>query len=215
MIMLGMHPDPRSKSTPRLRRAQSKWRRRSRSRLPRSRRKKNPDELLASNVVSAQLVLYVFAESIECPCLCKGASSRSGTCRHNAYDRSQEKTNRSLCAGVCPRTMVQWYESEGGNGGFAPRAQRKQGSGIGSCKDLCCVLGFLHNIPLVEEKFLSELLLIVKKVKKFVVKKDQGWYSDAEMKTDLGWSVPGSHMYVYVYVCVCKNGPLCFRGAIC
>ena len=62
---------------------------------------------------------------------------------------------------------------------------------------------------------MSELLLIVKKVKKFVVKKDQGWYSDAEMKTDLGWSVPGSHMYVYVYVCVCKNGPLCFRGAIC
>lgn len=46
----------------------------------------------------------------------------------------------------------------------------------------------------MEEKFLSELLLIVKKVKKFVVKQDQGWYTESEMKTELGWSAPGSHM---------------------
>ena len=57
------------------------------------------------------------------------------------------------------------------------------------------MLGFLHF--LVEEVFLSELLLIVKKLKKFVVKKDQGWYTEAEMKADLKWSAPGSH------VCVC------------
>ncbi|CAE7888819.1 unnamed protein product [Symbiodinium necroappetens] len=38
-----------------------------------------------------------------------------------------------------------------------------------------------------KEKFLSELLLIVKKIKKFVLKQDQGWYSEAEMKSELGW----------------------------
>ncbi|CAE7259502.1 unnamed protein product [Symbiodinium sp. CCMP2592] len=39
-----------------------------------------------------------------------------------------------------------------------------------------------------KDKFMSELLLIVKKIKKFVVKRDQGWYTELEMKNDLGWA---------------------------
>ena len=45
------------------------------------------------------------------------------------------------------------------------------------------------NIPInIQEKFLSELEIIVKKTKKIEIKKDQGWYSELEMKNDLKWA---------------------------
>ncbi|CAE7295740.1 unnamed protein product [Symbiodinium sp. CCMP2592] len=43
-----------------------------------------------------------------------------------------------------------------------------------------------------QDKFFAELLLIVKRVKRFETKKDEGWYSEGEMKTELGWSPPAA-----------------------
>ncbi|OLQ08536.1 hypothetical protein AK812_SmicGene7937 [Symbiodinium microadriaticum] len=61
-----------------------------------------------------------------------------------------------------------------------------------------------------KEVFLSELLLIVKKLKKFVVKKDQGWYTEAEMKADLKWRNQYDGQWEY-YVTVRATKPLEFK----
>ncbi|CAE7588691.1 unnamed protein product [Symbiodinium sp. CCMP2592] len=61
---------------------------------------------------------------------------------------------------------------------------KDRGSGVVKTYVVCLVSCITYSV--VEEKFLSELLLIVKKIKKFVVKKDQGWYTEPEMKADLG-----------------------------
>ena len=52
----------------------------------------------------------------------------------------------------------------------------------------CNFLGYLEAI--YQDKFFAELLLIVKRVKRFETKMDEGWYSEGEMKTELSWSPP-------------------------
>ena len=43
-----------------------------------------------------------------------------------------------------------------------------------------------------QEIFLQELLLIIKKVKKLIIKKNYGWYSEGELKTEWKWSASAS-----------------------
>ena len=43
-----------------------------------------------------------------------------------------------------------------------------------------------------QEQFVAEVELSIRKSKTWTVVKDQGWYSESEMKADLKWSVPGT-----------------------
>ncbi|CAE7688745.1 unnamed protein product [Symbiodinium microadriaticum] len=42
-----------------------------------------------------------------------------------------------------------------------------------------------------KETFLSDLEVQIKKKNKIILYKDQGWYSEAEMRSELKWSAPG------------------------
>ena len=49
-------------------------------------------------------------------------------------------------------------------------------------------LKFIFLSQLAQEAFLEELHKVVTSRQKMVIKKDEGWYSEHEMKTDLKWS---------------------------
>ena len=40
----------------------------------------------------------------------------------------------------------------------------------------------------LQERFLNELHILVKKKQTFKLTVDQGWYSEQEMKDELGWA---------------------------
>ena len=44
---------------------------------------------------------------------------------------------------------------------------------------------------LAQTMFLNQLELVIKKKRTMEVVRDEGWYSEAEMKSELGWSPSG------------------------
>ena len=52
-----------------------------------------------------------------------------------------------------------------------------------TCTCLCCYVAFRG-----EDRFISELETLVKHSKTIEIVKDAGWYSEAEMKTELKWN---------------------------
>lgn len=49
----------------------------------------------------------------------------------------------------------------------------------------------MDNVSNLQDKFVDEMQRIITSRKKVSIKKDQGWYSEAEMKADLKW---GQHL---------------------
>ncbi|CAE7939449.1 unnamed protein product [Symbiodinium necroappetens] len=49
-----------------------------------------------------------------------------------------------------------------------------------------------------KDKFITELELIVRRIKKFVLHINEGWYSEAEMKSELKWSQSGAYVGRFV-----------------
>ena len=49
-----------------------------------------------------------------------------------------------------------------------------------------------------QDKFITELELIVRRIKKFVLHINEGWYSEAEMKSELKWSQSGAYVGRFV-----------------
>ncbi|CAE7513282.1 unnamed protein product [Symbiodinium sp. CCMP2456] len=49
-----------------------------------------------------------------------------------------------------------------------------------------------------KEKFVTELELIIRKLKKFVLHINEGWYSESEMKSELKWSQSGAYLWQFV-----------------
>ena len=61
--------------------------------------------------------------------------------------------------------------------------------------------------PFHQEKFVATMLVIVTKKQTIKIKKEQGWYSEDEMRDDLGWKELGAksnaftlHLFNYIYV---------------
>ncbi|CAE7277929.1 unnamed protein product [Symbiodinium sp. CCMP2592] len=61
----------------------------------------------------------------------------------------------------------------------------KWNSGTNAKDEMAELLLHLNNN---KDKFIEELELIIKKIKKFTLHVDEGWYSELEMKTELKWS---------------------------
>ena len=53
---------------------------------------------------------------------------------------------------------------------------------------VCAVAKLICLSQLAQDAFLEELHKVVTSRQKMIIKKDEGWYSEHEMKTDLKWS---------------------------
>ena len=144
-----------------------------------------------------------------------GAASGSGQGEDRSYDQTQAQTYRSECAAICDRQVELRYEFQRRNGRVVVASQQQQGA----CNSDKPVLQSLNNMPGMtcssshpKEKFIEELELIIKKIKKFTLHVDEGWYSESEMKGELNWSSPGAYLGTFrvnaIYI-----GPRCFNAA--
>ena len=49
--------------------------------------------------------------------------------------------------------------------------------------------------PSCQEEFIAKMHIIVTKKQSVKVKKEEGWYSESEMRDDLGWSKYQPHFF--------------------
>lgn len=129
-----------------------------------------------------------------------GIVAECGKGTHSPHDFPEEEENWPVSAILDWGWVEQGYQRKGTNGPMPPRGELEQG-GVWTyiliyihLQGLQQSLGFQPleawgiNLANPQDKFVDEMQRIITSRKKVSIKKDQGWYSEAEMKGDLKWA---------------------------